>query len=82
MEVSEKAFQKARAKLKRSYLLKLCLKTKTCPLCAENLTITIDGNRNLNYTCMSCSFVWPQKSVNERTKSCLKEKIKQQPDFF
>ena len=69
MEISMKALKKAKAKLKKSYLLKLCLKTQTCPLCAEDLIVTIDDNRNLSYTCTYCFFTWPQKILNKRIKT-------------
>lgn len=47
---------------KRRIELDFCLQANVCPICAEKLVTEIDGNRNTEYKCTKCSFVWPQEN--------------------
>ena len=59
--VSKNAVEKAKTKIKQAEGLQLCLRTYTCPICAEDLDLTINDDRNRSYICTNCSFIWPPK---------------------
>lgn len=58
VDIASKRIEKA-VRLKEA--LQLCLNGRVCPICAEDLEVTIDDNRNSTYHCTSklCRFTWP-----------------------
>lgn len=60
-DINKNSIKKAKEKIERVNHLKLCLKTKTCPTCAEDLDVIIDSNGNKEYRCTDilCGFVYP-----------------------
>jgi transposase-like protein len=60
--ISTEAIKKAERYEKRRIELNTCLQSKVCPICAGDLVTEIDGNRNTEYKCTNCDFVWPQEN--------------------
>lgn len=56
--VSTEAIKKAKIYKKRRVELDICLQSKVCPICAGDLVTEIEGNRNTEYSCTKCDFVY------------------------
>lgn len=59
--ISDKAIRKAKLKIKRIKYMNLCLNTRTCPVCSGDLNVTMDADRNQEYICAKCQYIWPRK---------------------
>lgn len=81
--ISTEAIKKAEMYEKRRIDLDFCLQAKICPICAEKLVTEIDGNRNTEYKCIKCDFIWPQKlEKNTINKTQIMDKNKVGPTII
>ena len=61
--IEDAAVKKAIKVLKDKQDLDCCLQAKVCPMCSDDLSITIRSDKSNEYHCLSkdCTFMWPQK---------------------